>query len=87
MRFELKHGQAKKTANNVCNSKNICKSLLQKHQLKFSYRLMARDSLSDEDLVVGTGCVMVVEPSRDVIDNCLAMVGMVGEVFSAKWIE
>jgi hypothetical protein len=57
MRFESKHGQAKKTANIICNFKNICKSLSQKHQLKFCYRLLAKESLSDNDLVVGTGTV------------------------------
>jgi hypothetical protein len=37
MRFESKHGQAKKTANIVCNFRNIFYSLSHKHQLKLCY--------------------------------------------------
>jgi hypothetical protein len=87
MRFESKHGQAKKSANIICNFKNICKSLSQKHQLKFCYRLFAKETLSDDDLVVGTGTVNSIDQcNEEVICKCLASAGTVGKLFNAKWI-
>jgi len=87
MRFESKHGQAKKTANVVCNFRNICKSLSQKHQLKFCYRVFNHDSLSECDLVVGTGSMMTADQSNgDENDIYLSTVGIHGHIFSANWI-
>jgi len=87
MRFESKHGQAKKTANVLCNFKNVCKSLAYKHQLKFCYRIFNSDSLSECDLVVGTGSMVTVDPvSGDESDVCLATSGVQGHIFSANWI-
>jgi hypothetical protein len=63
MRFEAKHGQSKKTANFICNFKNICKSLAHKHHMKLCYRLQARSGLSQGDLEVGTGNVVKLSAS------------------------
>jgi len=83
MRFESKHGEAKKTASVVCNFKNICKSLAQKHQMKFCYRLYSKESFTDYDLVVGPGSEAV---NTDDTDSLLAAVGVLGQVLYAKWI-
>jgi len=90
MRFESKHGQAKKTANVMCNFRNICYSLSHKHQLKFCFRVFNNDSLPECDLVVGTGRMITVDPgSADADENdlCLAASGIHGQVFSANWIS
>jgi len=87
MLFESKHGEAKKTASIVCNFKNICKSLSQKHQLKMCYRFLAKESLTDDDLVVGTGVPLVVDStSTGDIAMFLAKIGITGQLFCANWI-
>lgn len=87
MRFESKHGQAKKTAHVICNFRNICRSLAVKHQLKVCYRLFANESLCDE-LVVGTGSVIdVEEDSCNNVAMRLYSCGVSGHLFHAKWVK
>lgn len=85
MRFESKHGEAKKLAAVNCNFRNICKSIAQKHQLKMCYRLMMKDSFEVDDLVVGTGVPVDIDACC-VEHHALALHGVVGTQFHANWI-
>lgn len=81
MRFESKHGEAKKTATVNCNYMNMCKSIAQKHQLKLCYRLMSKDALAEDDLTVGTG---------HILRNCSSLSSLSGpdeSQFRANWIK
>jgi hypothetical protein len=84
MRFESKHGEAKKAAAVNCNFKNICKSVAQKHQLKMCYRLMMKDSFVNDDLEIGTGSHVEID-ACNVEYHQLALHGVVGTQFHANW--
>jgi hypothetical protein len=81
MRFESKHGEAKKTAAINCNYVNICKSIAQKHQLKLCYRLMSREGLVSNDLTVGTGRLVKINTSESLLS------GSSENHFHANWIK
>jgi len=87
LRFESKHGEAKRTAHMICNFRNISKSLAHKHQLKFCYRIFSNDSLSEYDLVVGTGNMVVSDTiDGDETEISLSQFGIKCPLFNAKWI-
>lgn len=87
-RFESKHGQLKRTAYVICNFKNICKSLAHKHQMKLCYRLQAHSGLSQDDLVVGTGCIEKLSYSLpEEIYDLLTKLGLNNQQqFIANWV-
>jgi hypothetical protein len=85
MRFEAKHGEAKKLATVNCNFRNICKSVAQKHQLKMCYRFMMRDSFQSDDLEVSTGSTVEIDSCTN-DHRAVASLGVVGTHFHAKWI-
>jgi hypothetical protein len=85
MRFESKHGEAKKLAVVNCNFKNTCKSIAQKHQLKLSYRFMKKDAFQNDDLVVGTGSTVEID-ACNTEHRAVALHGIVVTQYHAKWL-